>query len=273
MDHPDPSPPPQPPPRQATPPPPTLSDIDAALSWGEEPAVRESPAAPLPAPAPARPSQPGGDAWSPPAPGTCPPARAPGPARGAPPAPGHGRAREAGAPVHLSYEIAHSDPLDPAHQTHLLARIRAMRASMPADAHSDLAANLNMASMLSQYLVRMGGIGPEDVLQIVARLVSEVELAFREPDQARPQGHVVLEAQHASTGGLSLVGCADAEKGRLLGEILIQLGAATPEQVAQALRVQKATGVRLGEALVGDGVVTWAQIEKAVAVQRQFKDS
>lgn len=53
-----------------------------------------------------------------------------------------------------------------------------------------------------------------------------------------------------------------------LGEILVQMGAATRQQVLQALTVQKERpGVKLGEILVEQGVVTPEQVTQALAEQ------
>jgi hypothetical protein len=152
----------------------------------------------------------------------------------------------------------------------LLARIRELRASMPAEAHNDLAASLNMATMLTQYLIRMGGLGPEDIVQIVARLVGEVELAFAEMSRARTRQVVLSTTKEAAEGGLRLVGQVSEEKGRLLGEIMIQLGFCTRDQLNAALRLHKATGVRIGEALVNSGATSWEKVKRAISVQGQI---
>jgi hypothetical protein len=152
----------------------------------------------------------------------------------------------------------------------VLARIRALRASMPAEAHNDLAANLDMASTLTQYLIRMGGLGPEDVLQIVSRLIGDVEVSFAEASRGRPRP-VVLGTKEGGEGNLRLIGKVDESRGRLLGEIMVQLGFCTREKLNQALKVHKATGVRLGEALVSGGAATWEQVKRAISVQNQFK--
>jgi hypothetical protein len=169
----------------------------------------------------------------------------------------------------LSLEIARSDPRNPDHQNELLARLRELRSALPPGA-GELDAGLRLACTLTQYLIRMGGLGPEDVLQIVSRLVKEVELGAAELTRNRRRT-VVLESDGVSTGGLRLVGRAEVARGRLLGEVMIQLGIATSEEVEEATRTQHAAGLRLGEALVSSGVATWDQIKKAVAVQRQLR--
>jgi hypothetical protein len=174
---------------------------------------------------------------------------------------------------HLARDIARSDPQDPQAQTSLLGRIRQLRGSIPPTAHNDLAANLDMAGLLTQYLVRMGGIGPEDVLQIISRLVSEVELAFAINQQSvtlNATNSVHLEAPQGSTE-LRLVGQDRSTRAKFLGEVLVQMGFTTQAQVQEALEVQKATGVRIGEVLVSMGAVNWKQVRRAVEVQEQLR--
>ena len=174
---------------------------------------------------------------------------------------------------HLARDIARSNPQDSQEQSTLLARIRQLRGAIPLAAHNDLAANLDMAGLLTQYLVRMGGIGPEDVLQIISRLVSEVELSFAisQKDIALPTTPSVQLQTHQGGTQLRLVGQDKSTRAKFLGEILVQLGYATSERVKEALRIQAATGVRIGEVLVSMEAVTWDQVRRAVEVQEQLR--
>ncbi|MCZ6597695.1 MAG: hypothetical protein O7B99_08665 [Planctomycetota bacterium] len=58
---------------------------------------------------------------------------------------------------------------------------------------------------------------------------------------------------------------------RLLGEVLAQLGFATPTQVADGLRIQRAVGQPLGEAMMSLGYCTRPQISKALEMQKQLR--
>jgi hypothetical protein len=170
----------------------------------------------------------------------------------------------------LAGEIAGSDPHDAQSQTALLDRIRQLRGTIPKTVASDMAANLDMAVMLTQYLIRMGGIGPHDVLQIISRLVGEVELAFTvTPKKTTTKATLEPVAETQTT--LRLIGQDERSRAKLLGEILIQLGHVDAEQVQQAIQTQKAAGVRIGEALVHSKAATWDQINKAVGIQKQLK--
>jgi len=55
-----------------------------------------------------------------------------------------------------------------------------------------------------------------------------------------------------------------------LGEILVGLRAATPEQVQQGLDAQRTTGRRLGEVLVTQGVVDHKQLYEALGLQQRM---
>lgn len=55
---------------------------------------------------------------------------------------------------------------------------------------------------------------------------------------------------------------------RLLGEIFLQLGMVTEEQLQTGLERQRASGFRIGESLVDLGYLTWDQVARAREVQK-----
>ncbi len=57
------------------------------------------------------------------------------------------------------------------------------------------------------------------------------------------------------------------------GELLIRLGYATPAQVASALTVQRATGLRIGETMVNMGILTWTQVKQVLHMQSQWRNA
>ncbi|MCX7750496.1 MAG: hypothetical protein N2320_02910 [Candidatus Bipolaricaulota bacterium] len=59
------------------------------------------------------------------------------------------------------------------------------------------------------------------------------------------------------------------ERGKRLGEILVDMKAVSPQDVEEALREQKSSGVarRLGEILVAKGRVQDEQVRRALVVQ------
>jgi len=63
------------------------------------------------------------------------------------------------------------------------------------------------------------------------------------------------------------------ESGRKLGEILVDLGVLTQEELRRALKLQDADGFkgkRLGELLEAELAVTEAEIERALQIQSRF---
>jgi hypothetical protein len=56
-----------------------------------------------------------------------------------------------------------------------------------------------------------------------------------------------------------------------LGEILVMLGFVTPRDLERATQLQRASGRLLGESLVEIGAASWEQINKALSVQAQKK--
>ena len=62
------------------------------------------------------------------------------------------------------------------------------------------------------------------------------------------------------------------ERGKKLGEILVDLRAVTPQEVEEALRLQKnGENKLLGEILVEKGVVDKRYIERALEIQSRFR--
>jgi hypothetical protein len=180
----------------------------------------------------------------------------------------------------LARQIERSSPSNTSQQSAILARLREMSKTMKAGEARDLAGCLDAASLLSEYLTQMGGIGPDGILRVVLRLVNVVRDAFEEdelekaseqPDSslhetsAARRGWTPLQARRDDDSSLRLV------SDLVLGEVLVQLGHAKPDQVDRALRVHRATGRRIGEALVEIGAVTWDQIEHGVRVQDHLR--
>jgi adenylate cyclase len=62
-------------------------------------------------------------------------------------------------------------------------------------------------------------------------------------------------------------------QGPLFGELLVKLGLASSAQVAEALKLQEATGQRVGEALISLGYVRRQQLQKALAGALGLNDS
>ena len=59
-------------------------------------------------------------------------------------------------------------------------------------------------------------------------------------------------------------------QGRRLGDILVERGVITEEQLGRSIRHQSETGARLGEALAQLGFITSAQLSEALALQGTY---
>jgi len=175
----------------------------------------------------------------------------------------------------LAGQIAASDPSSPGEQRENLERIHQIRSSIPSEARSELTANLDLAATLTDYLVRLGGMGPKDVLGIITGLVQEVEEGLVTPAPATgPNTKRIELSASSSVSSLKLMGHGQAKhNSKLLGEILFRLGTISREQLEQARGIQHASGVRLGEALVTIGATDWDGITQGLGIQKQITGS
>lgn len=192
----------------------------------------------------------------------------------------------------LTREVAASNARDAQEQAGLLQRIKSLRDTLEQAAATDLLGYLDTAAVLTEYLAHMNGIGPEEIQQIVTKLLAMVEEAFdmeANPPAQKPQVSLneapsltAAGTQQGSGGPPARVQLKLTEEAKeklsvrtpadhFLGEVLIQLRAVTEEQVHEALQVQRATGLRIGEALVKIGAADWRQIENAIQVQEKLR--
>jgi hypothetical protein len=169
----------------------------------------------------------------------------------------------------LGKEITTSDPRDARQQELIHERIVQLRNELDRAQAFDLAAYLDSAAFLTDYLVHMGKMGPEDVVEIVGRLVAKVQEAFELPDlgSAVPDSVTPDDELQVETD------LKEAVEEKMLGEILLQMGYITQAQLDKGLVTQRATDQRIGEALVSTGAVTWDQVREAVAVQGRLRNA
>lgn len=136
--------------------------------------------------------------------------------------------------------------------------------------------------VLGEILVRIGSVDREQVTRALRLQVKEgdrigralVRMAACNAGQV--QSALRLQRHLRASSGF---GGANAEtsplrrtnQDALLGEILVQLGTISPEQMEQALEVQRASGIRIGEALVQLGAARWTDVESAVRTQNELR--
>ena len=170
----------------------------------------------------------------------------------------------------LSAEIASADPNDSQAQTVIFERIVQLRNEMDRAHASDLAAYLDSAACLTDYLVQIGGMTPEDVKLIVSRLVKKVTDAFENPGQSVATVAGQTLAPELSPNEVQSVIDNQVEQD-LLGEIMVQMHLVTRKNLERALVTQRATDLRIGEALISIQACTWEQVNQGVAAQKQMR--
>jgi predicted transcriptional regulator len=56
---------------------------------------------------------------------------------------------------------------------------------------------------------------------------------------------------------------------KMLGQVLMEAGLVTIEDINAALETQKSTGQKLGEVLIGMGVITLEQLKSAIDFEKE----
>ena len=170
----------------------------------------------------------------------------------------------------LNAEIAGADPNDSQAQTVIFERIVQLRNEMDRAHASDLAAYLDSAACLTDYLVQIGGMTPEDVKLIVSRLVRKVTDAFENPGQVSATASLPAQGTEMTADQVQeLIDCQVDQD--LLGEIMVQMHLVTRKSLDRALVTQRATDMRIGEALVSIQACTWDQVNQGIAAQEQMR--
>ena len=126
----------------------------------------------------------------------------------------------------------------------LLSRIGRVRNLATRGCHPDLSGFVDAAAILASSLSDAESSYRWDILELVTGLVDLIE--------------------ESVSGGISDLAC---------GEILVQVGMVTQDQVDDALRKQQETGLRIGETLVQMGVVSETQVQEALRVQHQLRQA
>ncbi len=166
----------------------------------------------------------------------------------------------------LAEDVSRSDPLNKVFQSGVLARICELRELMDRGRAHDLAAYLDVAAHLGEYLIAMEVIGPQEICNIQARILRIVEESF---SQNAAQVAAVIEEPETTSqieeSGVSMpVRIIDEVR---LGDILMQMKLIGQEDLDRALELQKTSGLRIGEALLQLGSVRMEQIQDAMRVQ------
>jgi hypothetical protein len=130
---------------------------------------------------------------------------------------------------------------------------------------SDQSALMLLASLgerLAGQLYKAGELSGEALGSIVGEIAEHLakDLAFRED----PKGAMSRTQLKMSMGEVRLA----LRDGQRLGELLVKMTMLTPEQVEEAVKVQRSSGQRLGEALLQMRLLTPDMLESALRVQK-----
>jgi hypothetical protein len=156
--------------------------------------------------------------------------------------------------LHRIAEQLSSCELQDAHeQGSIFEELRELRAHGEGELGDEVLRRLEAVGMLVGYLARMGEFAGEEVRVIAVRLLRDAAECL-----ALPRG----ERRRAVAGSaVDLLGDV------MLGQILLKRGQILDGHIHEALKVQRAEGLRFGEALVKIRACTQAQVTEALASQ------
>jgi hypothetical protein len=167
----------------------------------------------------------------------------------------------------LVKRISETRPVQSARRQALLSELRALRRDMDERSSPDHIHSLDAALLLLEFMGRAEEVATAETLQIVASLVGTIDESAvrtlsphaRKADPARPDPDVTahdLRLTHEY----------------LLGSILLQASVISPESLGRALQLHTSSGLALGQCLIQLGAASPEQIAGAVAYQDRLRD-
>ncbi len=171
----------------------------------------------------------------------------------------------------VARNLAASDPTDTPEQQRNLMLLQVARRHFDRHAYPKGAEHLDGAILLMTYVTQQGGVGGAQVLEVVGRLI---ESAIEEVGE---DTSTTAEEQHTATRepgrGLVLHGSGNAGQlvgDVMLGELMVRKHLILQSHVDEALRVQRMAGIHFGEALVRIGAATADQVAQALDYQDSY---
>ena len=168
----------------------------------------------------------------------------------------------------LAKRISETRPVQSARRNALLQELQALRGEIDADGRPEQARSLDAALLLLEFMNRSEDVATAETLQIVAGLVGTIdEGALRKLPRrttqraAAPSSHDVAEHHD-----LRLT------QEFLLGSILLQAGMVSPESLGRALQLNASSQLPLGQCLIQLGAASREQIASAVAYQDRLRE-
>lgn len=172
----------------------------------------------------------------------------------------------------LVKRISETRPVQSARRQALFTELRALRGDLDQRSAPDQARSLDAALLLMEFMSRSDDVATAETLQIVASLVGMVDEHSLRATAARPA--LPTEPVHGSgaEGEVSEHQDLRLTQDFLLGSILVQTGAVSPDSLSRALQLNASSGVALGQCLVQLGAATPEQIESAIAFQDRMRE-
>jgi hypothetical protein len=202
--------------------------------------------------------------------------------------------------------LARSDANDARQQERNLERLHELESYLKASANPGMTACLETAAVLMEHLAQGTRPDPKDLLDLTCRVMATVEKHWsgEDPDAAiaralyapaetlddiaaafePPPTRIIRSAVHGAKatafGGVEL---EEAQRRietlkrtprineMVLGELLVELGHVTAENIREAIEEQAESGLLLGQLLQQRGLVTAEKIEDTVKLQRQLR--
>jgi len=168
----------------------------------------------------------------------------------------------------LVKRISETRPVQSSRRQALLQELQGLRSEIDSQARPEQARNLDAALLLLEFMNRSDDVATADTLQIVASLVGTIEESALRRTPARAPLHRVGAPSHdvAQHHDLRLT------QEFLLGSILLQAGVVSAESLGRALQLHTSSQLPLGQCLVQLGAASHQQIAGAVAYQDRLRE-
>jgi hypothetical protein len=168
----------------------------------------------------------------------------------------------------LVKRISETRPVQSARRQTLLQELRALRGDIDAQAVPNQAHSLDAALLLMEFMSRSDDIATAETLQIVASLVGTIDESVLRDVPGRANSRKVSDTSHdvAEHNDLHMT------QEFLLGSILVQAGVISPESLSRALQLHASSHLAVGQCLLQLGAATRDQIASAVAYQDRLRD-
>ena len=166
----------------------------------------------------------------------------------------------------LVKRITETRPVQSARRQALADDLKALRRDLDAESVPDQACNLDAALLLLEFMQRSEDVATADTLQIVAGLVATIDEHSLRTGPPRVHAPRLVRDNVSEHGDLRLTQEA------LLGTILVQAGVVSPETLTRGLQLHSSSHQPLGQCLVQLGAASAQQIESAVTYQDRLRE-